>query len=68
MLRLGVVEHLSKITRVERLAADWAVDKVLRFVLHRPVMRLCLGSPSGWPNAFSAAPVAREVFEKRANP
>lgn len=23
---------------------------------------------AGWPNAFSAAPVAREVFEKRANP
>ncbi|MER9120231.1 hypothetical protein NKI54_32615 [Mesorhizobium sp. M0663] len=29
VLRLSVVEHLSKIARVERLAADWAVDKVL---------------------------------------
>ncbi|WP_352885126.1 hypothetical protein [Mesorhizobium sp. M1112] len=42
MLRLSVVEHLSKIARVERLAADWAVDKVLRFVLYRPVMRPAL--------------------------
>ncbi|MER9777196.1 hypothetical protein [Mesorhizobium sp. M0220] len=42
MLRLSVVEHLSKIARVERLPADWAVDKVLRFVIHWPVMRLAL--------------------------
>lgn len=42
VLRLSVVEHLSKIARVERLAADWAVDQVLRLVLYRPVMRPAL--------------------------
>ncbi|WP_352991297.1 hypothetical protein, partial [Mesorhizobium sp. M1233] len=42
VLGLSVVEDLSKIARVERLAADWAVDQVLRLVLYRPVMRPAL--------------------------
>ncbi|MER8710069.1 hypothetical protein NKH49_31910 [Mesorhizobium sp. M1088] len=42
MLRLSVMEDLSNIARVERLAADWAADKVLRLVLDWPVMRPAL--------------------------